>query len=59
MNFEKWWETQTEHLDFYQGRSARKSWNKCKEQILKILEDEIDNGDCSIIKATRKIRKKI
>lgn len=38
---------------------AKCSWAKCKEQILKILENEIDNGDCSIATATQKIRDEI
>jgi len=58
MNFKKWLE------DFY-GKCASNSdtyftsaaaWNGCKKEVLKIIEDEIDNGKMSIVEAAKKIR---
>ncbi len=61
MNFEEFYDTisEDEAHDMEISEGMRKSWDICKKQILKILENEIDNGDCSIIKATHKIRKEI
>jgi hypothetical protein len=37
----------------------KRTWETCKKEILKIIEDEIDNGDLSIVKAAKKIREEI
>jgi hypothetical protein len=39
--------------------AARKAWDACKKEVLKIIEDEIDNGKMSIAAATKKIREEI
>jgi hypothetical protein len=36
--------------------AARKAWDACKKEVLKIIEDEIDNGKMSIAAAAKKIR---
>lgn len=61
MNFDEFYDSisEDEAHDMEIGEGMRMSWDECKDQILKILENEIDNRDCSIVKATRKIRKEI
>lgn len=59
MNFEEWYKFGTpDEQGCFMG-DAQKGWDACKNEILKIIEDEIDNGDLSIVKAAKKIREEI
>ena len=63
MKFEEWFNnygknTEYEFKVFPASRIGlcNDSWVACKTEVLKIIEDEIDNGTMSIAVAAKKIR---
>ena len=56
MNFEEWYNHDFGEADYYMKQKNMSSWNACKKEVLKIIEDEIDNGKMSIAAAAKKIR---